>query len=364
MDNQEELKRRIEEIKKRQEELEQRKKTTIEFPKPSTEPFAKNDDERNKISLDPKVEKSQNSEIKIATEEKSNLGIVIIIILVVIIALLFFIYQNSKNKIISENTSTTFSGSVNPNNSNLVEINGYTYKKGDSDVLSFENTTTIWLNKLYVDGLEFYNNSEVNNAYEEYCKLVEEIEKVDRGVMPGTDKNFQEVTDIEVDNADKDHLKEISQIRQIFDYVNGNDDDLEKNAGCNYKGTKWNTNNNKYKAASFKSNQIAERWNSYSRTVNIVSEIDKLDIADVEYLIKEVTENNNETILSNYSKRELRILRNMVMAMNHYRFQDGELKDYFDKKPWYDGYIENQADIQLNDDQRIFVETVKRYEEI
>lgn len=362
MDNQEELKRKIEEIKKRQEELEQRKKTTIEFPKPSTEPFVKNDDNHNKISLDPKVEKSQSSETKTATEEKSNLGIVIIIILVVIIALLFFIYQNSRNKIISENTSTTSSGSVNLNNSNLVEINGYTYKKGDSNVLSFENSTTTWMNKLYVDGLEFYNNSEVNNAYEEYCKLVEEIEKVDRGVMPGTDKNFQEVTYTEVDNAYKYHLKEISQIRQIFDYVNGNDDDLEKNAGCNYKGTRWNTNNSKYKAASFKSNQITDRWNSYSRTVNIVSGIDKLDIADVEYLMREVVENNNETILSNYSKRELRILRNMVMAMNHYRFQDDELKNYFDKKPWYDGYIENQSDIQLNNEQRIFVETVKRYE--
>jgi len=362
MDNQEELKRKIEEIKKRQEELEQRKKVTIEFPKPNTEPSVKNDDNHDKISLVPKVEESQNSETKTTIGEKSNLGVVVIIVLTVIIALLFFLYQNSKNRIISENTSTTSSGSVNPNNSNLVDINGYTYKKGDSVALSFENTTTLWLDKLYVDGLEFYNNSEVNNAYEEYCKLVEEIEKVDKGVMPGTNKNFQEVTYAEVDNAYKYYLKEISQIRQIFDYVNGNDDDLEKNAGCNYKGTKWNTNNNKYKAASFKSNQITERWNSYSRTVNIVNGIDKLDIADVEYLIREVVENNNETILSNYSKRELRILRNMVMAINHYRFQDDELKNYFDKKPWYDGYIENQADIQLDNDQRIFVETVKRYE--
>lgn len=285
------------------------------------------------------------------------------IILAVIIALLFFIYQNSKNKIMSVTTSTTSFGRANPNNSNLVDINGYTYKKGDSTV-SFENTTTLWLNKLYVDGLEFYNNSEVNNAYGEYCRLVEEIEKVDRGVMPGTDKSFEEVTYTEVDNAYKYYLKEISQIRQIFDYVNGNDDDLEKNAGCNYKGTKWNTNNNKYKAASFKSNQITERWDSYSGTVNTITGIDKLDIEDVEYLIKEVAENNNETILSNYSKRELRILRNMVMAMNHYRFEDGELKNYFNKKPWYNGYIENQSDIQLNDEQRIFVEAVKKYEGI
>ena len=39
------------------------------------------------------------------------------------------------------------------------------------------------------------------------------------------------------------------------------------NAGCNYRGTKWNTNNNKYKAASFKSNEITERWNHYAGTI-------------------------------------------------------------------------------------------------
>ena len=146
-------------------------------------------------------------------------------------------------------------------------INGYTYLKDDSKTSTFEDTTTPWLDKLYVDGVNFYSNPEVNNAYKDYCSLVNEIEKVDRGIMPGTDKNFREVTYTEVDDAYKYYLKEISQIRQIFDLYNGNDDDLEMNAGCNYRGTKWNTNNNKYKAASFKSNEITERWNHYAGTI-------------------------------------------------------------------------------------------------
>ena len=137
-------------------------------------------------------------------------------------------------------------------------INGYTYLKDDSKTSTFEDTTTPWLDKLYVDGVNFYSNPEVNNAYKDYCSLVNEIEKVDRGIMPGTDKSFREVTYTEVDDAYKYYLKEISQIRQIFDLYNGNDDDLEMNAGCNYRGTKWNTNNNKYKAANFKSNEITE----------------------------------------------------------------------------------------------------------
>ena len=146
-------------------------------------------------------------------------------------------------------------------------INGYTYLKDDSKTSTFEDTTTPWLDKLYVDGVNFYSNPEVNNAYKDYCNLVNEIEKVDRGIMPGTDKSFREVTYTEVDDAYKYYLKEISQIRQIFDLYNGNDDDLEMNAGCNYRGTKWNTNNNKYKAASFKSNEITERWNHYAGTI-------------------------------------------------------------------------------------------------
>ena len=146
-------------------------------------------------------------------------------------------------------------------------INGYTYLKDDSKTSTFEDTTTPWLDKLYVDGVNFYSNPEVNNAYKDYCSLVNEIEKVDRGIMPGTDKSFREVTYKEVDDAYKYYLKEISQIRQIFDLYNGNDDDLEMNAGCNYRGTKWNTNNNKYKAASFKSNEITERWNHYAGTI-------------------------------------------------------------------------------------------------
>ena len=146
-------------------------------------------------------------------------------------------------------------------------INGYTYLKDDSKTSTFEDTTTPWLDKLYVDGVNFYSNPEVNNAYKDYCSLVNEIEKVDRGIMPGTDKSFREVTYTEVDDAYKYYLKEISQIRQIFDLYNGNDDDLEMNAGCNYRGTKWNTNNNKYKAASFKSNEITERWNHYAGTI-------------------------------------------------------------------------------------------------
>ena len=190
-----------------------------------------------------------------ATNSNSGINVILIVIgviLFIIIAVMVSLtVKNLSGKIYGDHET----------------INGYTYLKDDSKTSTFEDTTTPWLDKLYVDGVNFYSNPEVNNAYKDYCSLVNEIEKVDRGIMPGTDKSFREVTYTEVDDAYKYYLKEISQIRQIFDLYNGNDDDLEMNAGCNYRGTKWNTNNNKYKAASFKSNEITERWNHYAGTI-------------------------------------------------------------------------------------------------
>lgn len=248
MDSQEELKRKLEEIKKRQEELQKRKEKEVNISQVNSEYFV---EKENSFPGEEKI--SLNSKMAVGNERKS----VIIIVAVFIIALLMLlIYQNSKNL---GNSLLGFSEKE--------ELNGYTYKKDDSKISTFENTTTLWLDKLYVDGVNFYSNPEVNNAYKDYCDLVNEIEKVDRGIMPGTDKSFREVTYTEVDDAYKYYLKEISQIRQIFDLYNGNDDDLEMNAGCNYRGTKWNTNNNKYKAANFKSNEIIERWNHYAETI-------------------------------------------------------------------------------------------------
>ena len=255
MDGQEELKRKLEEIKKRQEESQKRKEKEINISQINSKPFTeKKDDDYSFFSAEKKI--SPNSEVVLNSERKAHSKIIIIIAVFIIALLMLLLYQNSKN---TGNSLLDFSKKE--------ELNGYTYKKDDSKTSTFEDTTTPWLDKLYVDGVNFYSNPEVNNAYKDYCSLVNEIEKVDRGIMPGTDKSFREVTYTEVDDAYKYYLKEISQIRQIFDLYNGNDDDLEMNAGCNYRGTKWNTNNNKYKAANFKSNEIIERWNHYAETI-------------------------------------------------------------------------------------------------
>lgn len=258
MDNQEELKRKLEELKRRQEEIRKQKEDETNFLQINPETV----NEKRENSYNPPVSKKRipkNSGVILENSRKSNSKIIIITVIIIGFCMLL-IYQGLKN----EGKLLSFGPF---GKEELSEINGYTYKKDDSKTSSFENATTPWLDKLYVNGLDFYNNSEVSNAYKDYCGLVDEIEKVDRGIMPGSDKSFREVTYTEVDDAYKYYLKEISQIRQIFDLYNGNDDDLENGAGCYYKGTKWNTNNNKYKAANFKSNEIIERWNEYSKSI-------------------------------------------------------------------------------------------------
>lgn len=47
-----------------------------------------------------------------------------------------------------------------------------------------------------------------------------------------------------------------------------------------------------------------------------------------------------EADLMEFSKEELRIARNEILARHGRRFKDNELQAYFDSKPWYTGYIE------------------------
>ena len=102
----------------------------------------------------------------------------------------------------------------------------------------------------------------------EYCEIVNEIVKVDNGIMPGTTKPFEEVTYTQLDNAYREHLQKIAQIRQVFDTIYGNDNALETGAGCYYKGTYWNNANSQYKAKQFYDSSIIEYLNNHGYGVH------------------------------------------------------------------------------------------------
>ena len=95
----------------------------------------------------------------------------------------------------------------------------------------------------------------------EYCNAVKEIIKVDKETVPGTNKPFTQATYIEVDDAYKEYLQQIAQIRQVVILAVPNED-MENEAGCHYKGTYWNNANSQYKAKQFYNSEIDRYYKS------------------------------------------------------------------------------------------------------
>lgn len=88
----------------------------------------------------------------------------------------------------------------------------------------------------------------------------------------------------------------------------------------------------------------------------------EIDLDELHDLMNEVVTNGNEKVLAEYSKRELKIIRNMIFAEKGYIFEGGEMSEYFNNKSWYEPYIEDQNTIELDEYEKAFVNKVKKYE--
>ena len=138
--------------------------------------------------------------------------------------------------------------------------NGYTYLKDDGKGSTFSKRDLG-----YEEGMMGVsdNSSAYENIKTEYCNAVNEIVKVDDGIVPGTNTPFRQATYTEVDDAYKEYLQKIAQMRQVvFLLSNGNDSVIEPESGCFYKGTRWNTANSKYKAREFERKEIDDYYNN------------------------------------------------------------------------------------------------------
>ena len=139
--------------------------------------------------------------------------------------------------------------------------NGYTYLKDDGKGSTFSKRDLG-----YEEGMMGVsdNSSAYENIKTEYCNAVNEIVKVDDGIVPGTNTPFRQATYTEVDDAYKEYLQKIAQMRQVVFLLNNrNDSVIEPESGCFYKGTRWNTANFKYKAREFERNEIDDYYNNY-----------------------------------------------------------------------------------------------------
>lgn len=139
--------------------------------------------------------------------------------------------------------------------------NGYTYLKNDGKGSTFSKRDLG-----YEEGMMGVsdNSSAYENIKTEYCNAVNEIVKVDDGIVPGTNTPFRQATYTEVDDAYKEYLQKIAQMRQVVFLLNNrNDSVIEPESGCFYKGTRWNTANSKYKAREFERKEIDDYYNNY-----------------------------------------------------------------------------------------------------
>ena len=140
--------------------------------------------------------------------------------------------------------------------------NGYEYKKMPEN----EKSTFIKRNLGYEKKfLKTTTQEEIDNELKtKYCDAVEEIKKVDQKIVPGTSIPFKKATYMQVDDAYKEYLQKIAQIRQIVSNISPDNLDkdiyFENRIKCEYKGTYWNNDNSKYLVRDFYSKEINEYY--------------------------------------------------------------------------------------------------------
>ena len=150
----------------------------------------------------------------------------------------------------------------NQKNGKYYIYNGYEYKKTSKN----EKSTFIKRNLGYEKKiLKTMTQEEIDDELKtKYCNAVEEIKKVDQKIVPGTSIPFEKATYMQVDDAYKEYLQKIAQIRQIVSNISPDNLDkdiyFENRIKCEYKGTYWNNDNSKYLVRDFYSKEINEYY--------------------------------------------------------------------------------------------------------
>ena len=159
----------------------------------------------------------------------------------------------------SETTPENNKNTTPPVDTNHETINGYTYLKDDGKNSTFSKRSLGYEQTLIGVEDQYQPYMDIKS---EYCNAVNEIEKVDKGIVPGTDTPFSQATYTQVDDAYREYLQQIAQIRQVVILAIANED-MENEVGCYYKGTHWNNANSQYKAKQFYNDEIDNYYNSH-----------------------------------------------------------------------------------------------------
>ena len=203
-------------------------------------------------------------------------GVILFIVIVVMVLVFLTIKNMSANsfdekrtqsednfpKVTSPTSGTTPENNENttpPVDTNHETINGYTYLKDDGKNSTFSKRSLGYEQTLIGVEDQYQPYMDIKS---EYCNAVNEIEKVDKGIVPGTNTPFSQATYTQVDDAYREYLQQIAQIRQVVILAIANED-MENEVGCYYKGTHWNNANSQYKAKQFYNDEIDNYYNSH-----------------------------------------------------------------------------------------------------
>ena len=168
--------------------------------------------------------------------------------------------KSSYNK--NKESATVTINIENQKNGKYYIYKGYEYKKTSKN----EKSTFIKRNLGYEKKiLKTMTQEEIDDELKtKYCNAVEEIKKVDQKIVPGTSIPFKKATYMQVDDAYKEYLQKIAQIRQIVSNISPDNLDkdiyFENRIKCEYKGTYWNNDNSKYLVRDFYSKEINEYY--------------------------------------------------------------------------------------------------------
>ena len=162
--------------------------------------------------------------------------------------------KNRKNNETSKENAEKDIDTQNLQNENDKIINGYRHKNGYVYKWS-ENEKSSFVKRSLGYEKRFSKTAsqeELDNGLKsEYCDAIKEIEKVDQKIVPGTDISFRKATYTQVDDAYKEYLQKIAQIRQVVSIIKPDNLDneiyFETRIKCWYKGTNWNNANSKFK---------------------------------------------------------------------------------------------------------------------
>ena len=169
-------------------------------------------------------ENQNKNNVEIKTEEKESLQ------------------NNEKSSDNKNKESATVTINIeNQKNGKYDIYNGYEYKKSSKN----EKSTFIKRNLGYEKKFsKTTTQEEIDNELKtKYCDAITEIKKVDKGIMSGTNIPFTQVSYMQVDDAYKEYLQKIAQIKQAISLTIENKD-IERETGCYYEPTRWDRVNN------------------------------------------------------------------------------------------------------------------------